>query len=85
MGRVRDTARRPARRAAYRTPCGADLSTDYADTRVRRIGANVMITMGTITVYREYGIPPVGRRRSFVDGSFGPGLRSNSAVDITAG
>ncbi|MDK3257916.1 hypothetical protein [Blastococcus capsensis] len=41
--------------------------------------------MGTITVYREYGIPLVGRMKVFIDGTLVSALRSNSAVDITAG
>ena len=44
-----------------------------------------MGTMGTITVYREYGIPLIGRVKVFVDGMLVTALRSNSAVDIAAG
>ena len=40
--------------------------------------------MGTITVYREYGVPLVGRIKVFVDGVLVTALRSDSAVDITA-
>lgn len=53
--------------------------------RARLIASSVLITMGTITVYREYGIPLAGRIRVLVDGVLVTGLRSNSAVDITAG
>ncbi len=42
-----------------------------------------MITMGTITVYREYGIPLGRQIKVFVDGVLVTGLRSESAVDVT--
>ncbi|SEL42374.1 hypothetical protein SAMN04515665_11296 [Blastococcus sp. DSM 46786] len=39
--------------------------------------------MATITVYREYGAPLVGRMQVFVDGNRVAALRSEGSVDIT--
>ncbi len=72
-------------KAASGTVAAAIPRTDDAENTCAATGSNVMTTMGTITVYREYGIPLVGRLKVFVDGVHVTGLRSNSSVDITAG
>jgi hypothetical protein len=45
----------------------------------------MMITMATITVYREWGAAFVSRMKVFVDETLVTALRSDSAVDITTG
>ncbi len=70
-------------KAAYGTRAAAVPRPDDADTRVRRNGSSVLITMGTITVYRDYGVPLGRQLKVFVDGVPVTGHRSESAVDIT--